>query len=367
MNISKIKEVLPVLFEAKITPLLIGHKGLGKTEVVRQFAKENGYDIVEIKLGNLQDPADLLGIMDFITDKNGVKRSIYARPMFWPTDPDAKVIIFFDELNRCNKQLIQPVMEIALEFKHHDYVMPNNCRVVAAMNPYTDDYQVNDLSDAALLDRFCQLKVTGDPQELANYLSIKGAPVEVTSFALERYQLINPVMTEFELDVHNSGRKFDMFISKVLPQNPSKEVLLSIGSGWMGVEATSALLNHLDKSPKPLAGKDLLNNYRKTGHILQEYANESMRMDLVTASLNNLIKVLSELEEYPNSKQLGNIEELCMDLPPELTVMFLHNLISIKNKSVIVEQLENEIGEWSDLHSKIESFNKRTKTNAVNK
>ena len=111
MRIADIKKVLPFLLEANLTPNIMGEHGKGKSEVISQFAKENGYDyVINLRLGQIQDSGDLTGLPEFV-DVDGVKVTKFMQPSFFPKKDD-KAILFLDEYNRCIQETQDGLREI---------------------------------------------------------------------------------------------------------------------------------------------------------------------------------------------------------------------------------------------------------------
>lgn len=78
MNASNTKLMLKHAYIANDSVLLNGKHGIGKTSVVKQFAKENNMH-VETLILSLKDPSDLLG-MPYINDSETYKRTQFAEP-----------------------------------------------------------------------------------------------------------------------------------------------------------------------------------------------------------------------------------------------------------------------------------------------
>ena len=78
MNASNTKILLQHAFKSNISVLINGLHGIGKTSVVKQFAKDNSMHIETLIL-SLKDPSDLLG-MPNIDDSDTIKRTIFAEP-----------------------------------------------------------------------------------------------------------------------------------------------------------------------------------------------------------------------------------------------------------------------------------------------
>ena len=79
-------------YKANDSVLLNGKHGIGKTSVVKQFAKENNM-YLETLILSLKDPSDLLG-MPYINHTETHKRTQFAEPDWfqkivdkaWPTE-----------------------------------------------------------------------------------------------------------------------------------------------------------------------------------------------------------------------------------------------------------------------------------------
>ena len=92
MNASNTKIMLKHAYNANDSVLLNGKHGIGKTSVVKQFAKENNMHLETLIL-SLKDPSDLLG-MPYIHDSETYKRTQFAEPDWfqkivdkaWPTE-----------------------------------------------------------------------------------------------------------------------------------------------------------------------------------------------------------------------------------------------------------------------------------------
>lgn len=78
MNATNTKIMLGLALKANDSVLINGKHGIGKTSVVKQFAKENNM-YLETLILSLKDPSDLLG-MPYIDDSGTNKRTQFAEP-----------------------------------------------------------------------------------------------------------------------------------------------------------------------------------------------------------------------------------------------------------------------------------------------
>src|SRR3954464_8636644 len=106
------RDLLDVL---RLTPpeqnvLLMGRHGIGKSEIVtRYFREQRELPVVAFFLGQMSDPGDLIGLLHNV---GYTGRSVFLPPYWWPTDGDP-VALFLDELNRTRLEILQSVHELA--------------------------------------------------------------------------------------------------------------------------------------------------------------------------------------------------------------------------------------------------------------
>jgi hypothetical protein len=148
-----VKEILKIAYRARRPALLEGHTGIGKSDVVAQVARELGIGYTVLDL-SLLEPPDLVGL-PVISDG----RTAYAPPRSLPLDGAG--ILMLEELNRADRFIQQPALQLLTARRLHEYVLPPGWVAFAAINPETDEYQVTPL-DLALRVRFLYLAVRAD-------------------------------------------------------------------------------------------------------------------------------------------------------------------------------------------------------------
>ncbi len=146
-------EVLDIAYRARRPVLLEGSTGIGKSQIVGEFARERGLGFVVLDL-SLLEPPDLVGLPII---EGG--RTHYATPAELPNQGSG--VLMLEELNRAEIPVMQPALQLLSARRLHAYELPEGWTCVAAINPEDGDYQVNHL-DPALRARFLQLSVYAD-------------------------------------------------------------------------------------------------------------------------------------------------------------------------------------------------------------
>ena len=129
--------------------LLAGAHGIGKSKILTDFyQRQKKMNVITFFLGQMSDPGDLIGLMA----KNEVTgQSEFLPPYWWPKNNEP-VVLFLDEMNRARPEILQSIMDLALNRTLAGKSLPQGSIVISAIN-HGDQYQITDL-DPALVSRF---------------------------------------------------------------------------------------------------------------------------------------------------------------------------------------------------------------------
>lgn len=154
-----------VLESKQGVPCLIGNTGVGKTDMVKELAKTHNKNLIIINTSVMN--ADDLAGYPYIDKKTG--KMTWAIPDWFPTKPG--YMIFLDEFNRADKQVINALMPLLLSGElHHGAKLPEDCWLAVAFNPDTDDYDmVNSFDDLAISSRLIKIIVNNDSMAWAEW------------------------------------------------------------------------------------------------------------------------------------------------------------------------------------------------------
>lgn len=156
--------------------LLKGSHGIGKSEYLKAYAAERTLAFVPLDL-SLLEATDLTGLPYRDVERN---RTVYAPPSVLPSDAGPPCILALEELNRCDRSVRQPCLQLLTERRLNDYRLPESCFVVGSINPSGERYDVDEL-DPALLSRFVTLNVYADRRHWAAWAQTQGLLQDVVS------------------------------------------------------------------------------------------------------------------------------------------------------------------------------------------
>ena len=176
--------VLELAYRARRPVLLEGPTGVGKSEIVREVAGRLGIATVVLDL-SLLEPPDLVGLPVIYEG-----RTAYALPAILPRDGAG--ILMLEELNRAERYIQQPALQLLSARKLHTYELPADWVCFAAVNPETADYQVTPL-DRALRARFLTLAVRADRSTWLAWAQTHGVHPAIVALAQEHERFLDDV------------------------------------------------------------------------------------------------------------------------------------------------------------------------------
>jgi hypothetical protein len=149
-------ELLTVMVDDDVQqPVMIwGQPGIGKSEIVDSIAKKLNRPFIDIRL-LLMDPTDLRGI----PYKNDNDEVVWAKPSQFPDDLNDRSIIFIDEINAAPPSVQCAALQLVLNRRIGEYVLPKGVAIVAAGNRESDRTSVNRMP-SALANRFVHFNLT---------------------------------------------------------------------------------------------------------------------------------------------------------------------------------------------------------------
>lgn len=322
MNFNQLKQALPVLLKHDVVPFIWGHFGVGKTQGVKQLAKEKGF--VHLHLAT-QEIGDLVGLLKH--NKDGTVS--HSRPEWFPTEGEG--IVFLDELNRASPDVIQCMFSFITGKTIHRHKLPDGWKIVAAGNYQSNDYNVTDTSDAAWMSRFCHLDFNPSIEEFAYFAETKGQDV-LGAFALESPEMIEVQKREKpELNVVPDRRAWLDLLAPLEAEEMEDTTRFEVYSGLVGSIAASSFLNFKKNSEKSIKLKDVLKDYSKVrSRVRLANKDAETRFDILSKPLDELVVKLENVTNFLDAHKVAQIHLYMLDVPLELASQIIKKLGSMR-------------------------------------
>ena len=165
--------------------MLWGPPGVGKSQAVRQIAKEieentgKKVNVTDVRL-LLFNPIDLRGIPTANEDKT---LAVWLKPKIFQMDSSEDVvnILFLDEISAAPQSVQAAAYQITLDRVVGEHKLPENCIVIAAGNRTTDK-SVAFKMPKALANRLLHIEVEGSFDSWKNWAIQTGINDKVIGF-----------------------------------------------------------------------------------------------------------------------------------------------------------------------------------------
>jgi hypothetical protein len=302
-------DFIKLCYKASRSPLLIGAHGIGKSELLEQAASSLGLNFISRDL-SLMEPADLVGM-----PKISGKTTKFLPPDFLPISGSG--IIVLEELNRCERYVRAPCLQLLTNRTLNDYKLPPGWLPVAAINPTGEDYEVFDL-DPALLSRFAIANIVADSTGWIEWAKHNSIHQSVINY-------IEDDVTVFEGPESNprSWKYVSDLIHTYESDEFSAKTLRVAICGTVGPMRANAFLKSLKKIDKPLRAIEVLNDYSRHRESLKRWVQEG-KLDVVTSTLLAIQKHLQAKSGYESVKddqtKWRHLNNFIRDLPPDLKI-----------------------------------------------
>ena len=249
--------------------MLVGNHGIGKSEILTDYLSGKGMKVVPLFLGQMSDPGDLIGI----PNRNDTTGKTEFMPPYWFPLDGKPVVLFLDELNRARPEVLQTIMDLALNRTLAGRKLPDGSRIISAVNA-GDQYQLTDL-DPALVSRFNVVTFRPTVQEWLLWAEKVGVDARVRDFIRENPMWLdkNPDAKEGAdtgLDKTPDRRGWKRVSDILKTAGDISPIVTKAIAAIVGPKAASALAGSVS-ARKILSGREVLQNFEKHLPTLKGY------------------------------------------------------------------------------------------------
>jgi hypothetical protein len=210
-------DALDSVLLSKLTPMLVGSPGIGKSDIVKLTAKKHNLKLIDLRLAQ-SDPTDLNG---FPTLQNDGQRMDYAPPTTFPLEHLDQVpkgydgwLLFLDEINAAPPSIQAAAYKLVLDRQIGAHNLHKRVAIVCAGNKATDKAIVNRLS-TAMQSRMIHLNLMVDSTSWLEWANAGNIDHRVISFIKFRPELLHKFNPSHADDTFASPRTWE-FLSKII-------------------------------------------------------------------------------------------------------------------------------------------------------
>ncbi|HBG7264965.1 UNVERIFIED_CONTAM: ATP-binding protein [Clostridioides difficile] len=358
--IDTLKSVDLILSTGEV-PLIVGESGIGKTALANKLAKENDWSLIVID-GNLLKEGEIGGLPTIESyvgvNSNGYKTekktTVYAvhnklREIEEEISKSKTVLLFIDEINRCEHTVQQELMNLILNREINGYKLHDDVKILAAMNPSSKygsdfDYQVVDM-DAAQENRFVWLNMESDHTQWIKWAIDEGIERKVIEFISTFPEYLHKINED---DVRATPRSYER-VSKIYKVYKEKNnsipraVLLNVVKGNVGKVIAEEFISFIESNSKPLISyEDVFLGESIDESILERVKNEShTRLYLSAMNILKDLELNIKNDKYESNHYINRFIEFLKMYPVDLMIGIMKD---IRNSYIEVykKAIENE-------------------------
>lgn len=358
MNFNEVLLSAELVIKSEGVPLIVGESGIGKTALVKEIARRNDFHCIIID-GNMLKEGEIGGlptIEEYESCEGEIrvtkKRTVYAIhsklqeiEKVYLNDNDKKILLFIDEINRCEHSVQQELMNIILNREINGYRLPETVYVISAMNPsskysnYEDsDYQVTDM-DPAQENRFVWLEMESDIKSFIDWAVYSGIDNNVIEFLSTFPNFLHAPKSEENIKATPRSWERVSKTLKVYFQNKStysSRTLFNVIKGNVGISIAQEFINFLEDNSNPL-----IKPYKLfEAETLDEYFKEKLKGE----SHSRLYLLSKNILNYLNEKgfDTNKLDIFCEMLKLYPVDLRISVMVEIKEKySNLYEELLN--------------------------
>ena len=345
MNFIDTLKSVDLVLSTNEVPLVVGESGIGKTALAKKLAKENNWSLVVID-GNLLKEGEIGGLPTIesytTTNSNGEKIekkiTVYAvhnklREIDEEIAKGKSVLLFIDEINRCEHTVQQELMNLILNREINGYKLHDDVKILAAMNPSIKygsdfDYQVVDM-DAAQENRFVWLNMEPDYNQWLNWAMDAGIEQKVIEFISTFPEYLHRINED---DVRATPRSYERVSKsyKMYKENKDsipRNVFLNVIKGNIGKVIAEEFISFVESDCSPLISyEDVFSCETLSSSVIEKVKSESHTRLYLSAmnilktlelnfenddiSENNINRFIEFLKLYPVDLMVGIMKDI---------------------------------------------------------
>lgn len=308
----------------RITPLCIwGPHGIGKTQLVREFAMANGCDFAYIAPAQFEEMGDLLGMPRI--DAGGAATEFV--PPDWAPRREGPGILLIDDVNRADDRILRGIMQLLQNYELVSWSLPPKWMIVLTANPDGGDYSVTTLDDA-MITRMLHVTMEFELRTWARWAERSGIDPRGVNFVLNYPELVRGVRT--------TPRTLVQFFTAIAPiKDLCSELSLVrvLAEGSLDRETAVAFTNFVNlKLDEGIAPEEILDG-RDFGLIRQRIEQlvdgPTRRLDILSVLITRLTNHLLYRAEPLTDTQFGQLQQFILlpFIPNDLRLSMAQDLI----------------------------------------
>ena len=246
MNTKQLSKAIIKILTARLCPMITGSPGIGKSDVIRQVAKQFNLKVIDMRLSQC-DPTDMLG---FPTHDG--ERMTYAPPKHFPLQSMDQIpegfdgwLLLLDEISSAPLSVQASAYKLVLDRQVGEHDLHKNVAICCAGNKETDGAIVNRMG-TAMQSRLIHLELDIDVPQWLSWAVTNDIDHRIMGYIEGRPGHLHNFDPDHDDKTFACPRTWE-FASKILKQMDEDDLddLLEILSGTLSVGVAHEFTSYL--------------------------------------------------------------------------------------------------------------------------
>ncbi|MBK8491691.1 MAG: AAA family ATPase [Saprospirales bacterium] len=299
--------------EPPVPVCIWGRHGIGKTQVVRDLARNLGAAFAYLAPAQFEEMGDLVGMPQVVADAQGQNVSRFAPPDWAPRE-EGPGILLIDDVNRADDRILRGLMQLLQNYELVSWRIPAKWHIILTANPDGGDYSVTPMDDA-FLTRMLHITLEWNLDAWVRWAERAGIDARGIAFVQAYPELVDGTRT--------TPRTLVQFFQSIAPiSDLTKDLALvrMLAEGCLDPETTAAFLTFARTELEQLISPaEILqaNDFQAVAARLRERVVQPVkRLDILSLTSSRLIAHLEKGKGWTPA-QLANLEQfLLLDFIP---------------------------------------------------
>jgi hypothetical protein len=329
----------------KQTPICIwGRHGIGKTELVEKFARENGYEWTYIAPAQFEEMGDLVGMPKVVETVDGHSITKFMPPN-WVPSHEGPGILLIDDVNRADDRILRGIMQLLQNYELVSWKLPAKWQIILTANPDGGDYSVTPMDDA-MLTRMMHVTMEFDVKEWAKWAERKGIDQRGINFVLTYPEVVTGDRTTPRTLV-----QFFNAIALIDDLNKNLSLVQMLGDSCLDTATVSSFISFVNSNLNKLSTpEEIVNAKNFRVEILDPLKatvqRGTLRVDILATLCTRVVNFLTIHDIKPSKEQLQNIKDFIkIDfIPNDIRLAMAQDLVRSSNVALKAIMADPEIG-----------------------
>jgi len=334
ISFSTFMSIVKSVTDARFPVLMRGRHGIGKSQLVYQFANDVVHLPVVERRASQMTEGDLIGLPVMDKDETGKIFTRWASPDWLARACREAVVLFFDEVDRGTQEVRQGLFELTDSRKLAGNTLHPDTLIFSAVNGgiHGSNYQVSDM-DIAELDRYTCFDLEPTVEDWLTWGKEKIA-VEVWDFINNNRNHLEHSDTFEPNKVYPSRRSWarvsdTLTRSKLLEKGCTPE-MQALVQGFVGFEAATSFADFIRNYDRQVKVEDVLNG--KAQKMTKKF---SLNEHLALIEKMGASKVFDRQLKEEEAK---NVAEYYVNLPSEAATKIAGVFGKLNNQLIMKQE-----------------------------